>query len=65
MWRVSGTAPVQNFILPLEGAIYAVPKGIHSFAKEADGVSTPGMKERFLTNTVRKSAGHQTRVTAR
>ena len=31
MWRVSGTAPVQNFILPLEGAIYAVPKGIHSF----------------------------------
>ena len=22
---------VQNFILPLEGAIYALPKGIHSF----------------------------------
>ena len=34
-------------------------------AKEADGVSTPGMKERFLTNIARKSAGHQTRVTAR
>ena len=34
-------------------------------AEEADGVSTSGMKKRFLTNIVRKSAGHQARVTAR